>query len=93
MQMTAVGFDTVYSTDSTSIAGWVRRQRCRHSPPLQEVDGIQTHVFAIVVISHDSIRVFVTRHHLDLTIAQSLIERPRYCSAPQVVRESFPTPE
>ncbi len=43
---------------------------------LEEVDGILLHILPAVVVAHDGLRVPVLRHHLQLSVCQTTIERP-----------------
>ena len=43
-----------------------------------------------MIIAHDSLRVGVAAHHLDLPVAESLVERPRDRRPAQVMRCDLP---
>ncbi len=58
----------------------------RRSIIIKQIDRVLVEVLPIVIIAHDSLRVGVAAHHLDLPVAEPLIERPGDRRPPQVMR-------
>ena len=52
---------------------------------MKKVDCILLQVLPMMVVSHHGLRISMTTHHLDLPIAQALIQGPGDCSSPQVM--------